>query len=114
MMHRQETQLEITGKNAVVTGGGAGIGRAVAVRLAREGANVVVADVDEEAGRRTAEEVGGAFVAADVTVDADVEALVADVVRTGEEVALGVEDGPAESFGRAKAAILRSPTTCSR
>jgi NAD(P)-dependent dehydrogenase (short-subunit alcohol dehydrogenase family) len=79
MMRGEETQLEITGKNAVVTGGAAGIGRAVAVRLAHEGANVVVADVDEEAGRRTAEEVGGAFVAADVTVEADVEALVADV-----------------------------------
>ena len=79
MMHREEARLEISGKKAVVTGGGAGIGRAVAAGLAREGAAVVVADLDEGAGRRVAAEVGGAFVAADVTVEADVEALAADV-----------------------------------
>jgi NAD(P)-dependent dehydrogenase (short-subunit alcohol dehydrogenase family) len=78
-MHCEEARLEISGKKAVVTGGGAGIGRAVAVRLAREGASVVVADVDEEAGRRVAEEVGGAFAAADVTMEAEVEALASDV-----------------------------------
>jgi NAD(P)-dependent dehydrogenase (short-subunit alcohol dehydrogenase family) len=77
-MHREEARLEISGKKAVVTGGGAGIGRAVAARLAREGAAVVVADVDEEEGRRVAAEVGGAFVPADATIAADVEALVAD------------------------------------
>lgn len=42
--------MEIREKVAVVSGGGLGIGRAVARRLAHEGAAVVVADVDEEAG----------------------------------------------------------------
>jgi NAD(P)-dependent dehydrogenase (short-subunit alcohol dehydrogenase family) len=71
--------VEITGKNAVVTGGAAGIGRAIAARLAREGAAVLVADVDEEAGRRAADEIGGTFAAADVTRESDVQAIAADV-----------------------------------
>ena len=44
------------GKVAIVTGGGAGIGRASATAFAREGANVVIADIDEKAGPRTAQE----------------------------------------------------------
>jgi NAD(P)-dependent dehydrogenase (short-subunit alcohol dehydrogenase family) len=72
-------EVEIRGKNAVVTGGGAGIGQAIAARVAREGASVLVADIDEEAGRRVAEETGATFVAADVTSDEDLEAIAADV-----------------------------------
>ena len=71
--------MEVTGKSAVVTGGAAGIGRAIAARLAREGADVRVADIDEEAGRQVAEEIGATFVAADVTSEPDVEAIAADL-----------------------------------
>jgi rhamnulose-1-phosphate aldolase/alcohol dehydrogenase len=67
---------------ALVTGGGSGIGRAVAGRLAAEGACVVVADRDGEAAARVAGELGGADTAvastADVTDEAAVRALVAD------------------------------------
>jgi NAD(P)-dependent dehydrogenase (short-subunit alcohol dehydrogenase family) len=56
---------------AVITGGAGGIGRATAERLAAEGATVVVVDVDEVAGKALAAELGGLFVAADVTSPED-------------------------------------------
>ena len=49
-------QERLDGKLAIVTGAGQGIGRAVALRLAREGANVVVADINPKTAENTAEE----------------------------------------------------------
>lgn len=69
------------GRTAVITGGGSGIGLATARRLASEGARVVVADVDPDAGKTAADEVGGLFVRTDVTSEADVEALFAAAVE---------------------------------
>lgn len=62
----------LEGRVAVVTGGASGIGRASVRRLASEGAKVVVADLDNEAGRATAAEVDGLFVEVDVTDQAAV------------------------------------------
>src|SRR5881396_3246262 len=45
--------MEIAGKIAVVSGGGSGIGRAAVLALLERGARVVVADIDEDAGRQT-------------------------------------------------------------
>jgi NAD(P)-dependent dehydrogenase (short-subunit alcohol dehydrogenase family) len=74
--------MDIRNKVALVTGAGAGIGRAVAQRLAGEGAAVVLADVDEEAGLGAVREIkseGGraAFVLADVASEADASRMVA-------------------------------------
>jgi len=63
------------GRSAVITGGAGGIGLATARRLAAEGASVVIADLDEQTGLAAAEEVGGLFVATDVTDREQVEAL---------------------------------------
>jgi rhamnulose-1-phosphate aldolase/alcohol dehydrogenase len=66
---------------ALVTGGGSGIGRAVAHRLAAEGACVVVADRDSAAAARVADELGGPDVAVAVHADVTDEAAVAAAIR---------------------------------
>ena len=50
-------QERLDGKLAIVTGAGQGIGKAVALRLAREGANVAVVDVNSETAEKTVEEI---------------------------------------------------------
>lgn len=67
---------------AVITGAASGIGLASARRLAAEGARVVVADLNEEAGGPVAEELGGLFVQVDVTSPEDNERLYATTVET--------------------------------
>ena len=71
------TGYDGTGKVALFTGGSNGIGAAVARRLARAGARVVLADVDADAGAELAKELDGAFVRCDVREPADSEAAVA-------------------------------------
>jgi NAD(P)-dependent dehydrogenase (short-subunit alcohol dehydrogenase family) len=76
--------VRLAGSAALVTGGAAGIGRAVAERLAREGASVVVADRDEPAGTASAAELGATFVRADMATEPGVrEAVAAATARLG-------------------------------
>ncbi|MCL6509088.1 MAG: SDR family oxidoreductase [Anaerolineae bacterium] len=74
--------MRLKDKVILVTGGGMGMGRAAALAFAHEGASVVIADVNDEAGNATAQAIqqsGGAahFVHADVSRAADCEAMVA-------------------------------------
>jgi NAD(P)-dependent dehydrogenase (short-subunit alcohol dehydrogenase family) len=68
--------VELAGKVAVVTGGASGIGRALCRRFAAEGASVVVADVDAPGAAAVAREIDGLAVPGDMSVEADVVALV--------------------------------------
>jgi NAD(P)-dependent dehydrogenase (short-subunit alcohol dehydrogenase family) len=78
--------MRLENKVAVITGAGSGIGRESALLFAREGARVVVADVNEDAGNAVVEELRGVggeavYVHADVSKNADAEAM----IRTAEE-----------------------------
>ena len=70
---------------AVITGAGSGIGLATARRFAAEGARLVCVDISADAGKAAADEVGGEFVACDVSDEESVKALF---------------DGVAERYGR--------------
>jgi NAD(P)-dependent dehydrogenase (short-subunit alcohol dehydrogenase family) len=59
------------GRRILITGGASGLGLAMARRFARDGARVLIADLDETAGQAAASEVGGVFQHLDVRSDAD-------------------------------------------
>lgn len=66
--------MDIQGQAALVTGGGSGLGEAVARELARQGARVAVLDVNAQGAARVAAEVGGIACRCDITDTASVEA----------------------------------------
>ena len=69
----------LAGKVAIVTGAAAGIGAAIAERLVAEGAQVLLTDMNEEAGQMLAQRLDQRFLRADMTLTADREALFDDV-----------------------------------
>ena len=76
--------MRLNNKVAIVTGGGSGFGEGIARKFIAEGAKVLVADRDEAAAKRVAGELGCEAIRADVTVAADVKAMVeAAVTRFG-------------------------------
>src|SRR6476469_5474439 len=73
-------------KVVIITGGASGIGRATAIAFAREGATVVIGDLDKAGGENTASAVkatgaNATFMSVDVGTPADVQALVARTVE---------------------------------
>lgn len=74
--------MKLKGKIAIVTGGSSGIGKGCAQGFAKEGATVVVADINETDGKQVADEIGGMFIKTDVSVAEEVEALVKTTVET--------------------------------
>jgi 3-hydroxybutyrate dehydrogenase len=104
---------DLTGRTALVTGGASGIGRACAVRLAAAGATVVVTDVDADAAKAVADEIGGEAWVVDL---ADTAALAGhrlevDVLvnNAGVQHVAPVEEFPPERFGFILRLMLESP-----
>ena len=79
--------MELNGAAALVTGGASGLGRATAERLAAGGAAVTIVDLPSSDGKSVAANLGGAFVAADVT---DGDAVAAAVEQAGSQLPLRV------------------------
>jgi 3-oxoacyl-[acyl-carrier protein] reductase len=79
--------MRFEGKVAIITGAGRGIGKAIAERLASEGADVVICDVDKEAAERTAEEIRSKYsvkaiaISADVANEGDVNSMVEETIK---------------------------------
>jgi NAD(P)-dependent dehydrogenase (short-subunit alcohol dehydrogenase family) len=79
------TAGDLDGRVAIITGAAMGIGKACAIRMAQEGARVILADIDASSGEQTRRQIdsaGGtaAFVRTDVTSMADMEAAAAEAV----------------------------------
>ena len=97
--------MDVKGKAAVVTGsGGPGCGRAIALRLAREGACVVVTDINDEAGRETVRHIqraGGrcAYFHADIRREDDVKRLIEFAESTFGALAVLVNNASGPDFG---------------
>jgi NAD(P)-dependent dehydrogenase (short-subunit alcohol dehydrogenase family) len=111
----------LQGKTALVTGGGSGIGRAICIRFASEGASVVVADLLGERAEEVAVAIGGRAVQADVTSAADVARMVqtaggVDVLvnNAGGGMANGVLETDEEEWDQDLALNLKSAFLCSK
>jgi NAD(P)-dependent dehydrogenase (short-subunit alcohol dehydrogenase family) len=74
--------MRLANKVALITGGATGIGRAIALRFAQEGAQVVVADINDQDGQQTAAEAKGIFVYCDTAQADHAQATVAQTVTT--------------------------------
>ncbi|MFI6823966.1 3-hydroxybutyrate dehydrogenase [Micromonospora sp. NPDC050187] len=106
-------QVDLTGRTALVTGGGSGIGRACAVRLAAAGAAVQVVDRNVEAAKAVAAETGGRAECVDLAdpeavarLDAEVDIV---VNNAGLQYVAPVAEFPVERFSHLHRVMVEAP-----
>jgi len=83
--------MRLKGKKAIVTGAGQGIGRSIALKMAQEGADVVIAEMNPDTGAQTAREVEtlgrrAMFQAVDVANQKQVQNMVAEILREWKRI----------------------------
>jgi 3-hydroxybutyrate dehydrogenase len=105
--------LDLSGRTAMVTGAGSGIGRACAVRLAAAGAAVIAVDIDAEAAERVAEEIGGRAVTADLADLDRLKELPAEtdvlVNNAGFQVVAPLTEFPDDKFSLIQRVMTEAP-----
>ncbi|MEO3777000.1 3-hydroxybutyrate dehydrogenase [Micromonospora sp. B11E3] len=106
-------QVDLAGRTALVTGGGSGIGRACALRLAAAGASVLVVDRNVEAAKEVAAEAGGRAEGVDLADAAAIDRLDAavDIVvnNAGLQHVAPVQDFPADRFAYIHRVMVEAP-----
>lgn len=73
--------MRLENKVAIITGGSSGIGLATAKKFIAEGAKVVIADINQETGKKVAEEIGADFIKTDVSKSEEVQSLIEKTVE---------------------------------
>jgi len=129
---KEDYEMRLKDKVAIITGAGSGIGRATAVLFAKEGAKVVVVDIDKKAGEETVRIIrsnGGEaiFVQADVSKATDAERIVKTTIEEYGKVDIlfnnagvwvrGIDtvvDAPEEEWDRVININLKSVFLCSK
>ena len=121
--------MKLEGKIGIITGGGQGIGKAIASRLAADGETVVIADLENSSGAKTADELKTAgfkalFIPTDVTNSSEVELLMKKTCENFGEISTLVtcagiippimpfEDIPEELFDKVLAVNLKGTFLC--
>ena len=110
----------MSGRVAIVTGGVSGIGKAIAEALADSGDRVVVADLNEAAGKKFADTIGGYFVRADLSQRGDCKRLVDETLSHYGEVHIlinnagfqhidPIEAFPEDTWDKMLAVMLTAP-----
>ena len=114
------SEIRLSGKTALITGGAGGIGAEVARRFRQEGASVFVADVNCAEGEKTAASLGAVFVQLDVTSEESWKVALSAVIErngrldilvnsAGINVRKDIEEMPVESFDAMMAVNVKGP-----
>ena len=117
-MGTHSSDIDLTGRRAMVTGAASGIGEAVAIRLAELGARVVVSDIDHDGAEAVAAKIGGEAWTVDLSDTAGLAALSLDVDvlvnNAGIQHVAPVEDFPPDKFALILRLMLEAPFLLAR